>query len=66
MDSDYRNHTEAVTDAERAGPGEAAQISRVDYDAELRMHNEILRRRYGIRPRDHVLDIGCGARKDDA
>ena len=61
MDSDYWNPTKAVTDAERAGPGEAAQISRVDFDAELRRHNEILRRSYGIRPRDHVLDIGCGA-----
>src|SRR4029453_10499221 len=61
MDSDYRNHTEAVSDAERAGPGEAAQINRVDYDAELWMHNEVLRRSYGIRPCDHVLDIGCGA-----
>lgn len=36
-------------------------LSRVDYDAELRMHNEMLRRAYGIRPHDHVLDIGCGA-----
>jgi SAM-dependent methyltransferase len=35
--------------------------SRVDYDAELRMHNEVLRRAYGIAPRDHVLDVGCGA-----
>ena len=34
---------------------------RVDYDAELRRHNEILCRSYGIRPRDRVLDIGCGA-----
>jgi SAM-dependent methyltransferase len=59
MDLDDPNHTEAVTDGERAGP--SAQISRVDYDAELRMHNEILRRSYGIRSRDHVLDIGCGA-----
>lgn len=25
------------------------------------MHNGILRRSYGIRPRDRVLDIGCGA-----
>ena len=38
-----------------------APSSRVDYDAELRLHNEILRRAYGIRPHDHVLDIGCGA-----
>ena len=39
----------------------AAMERRVDYDAELRMHNEMLRRSYGIRPHDHVLDIGCGA-----
>jgi SAM-dependent methyltransferase len=30
------------------------------YDAELRQHNEVLRRACGIRFRDHVLDIGCG------
>jgi len=36
-------------------------ISRVDYDAELRKHHEMLRRAYGIRPHDQVLDIGCGA-----
>jgi SAM-dependent methyltransferase len=35
--------------------------SRVDYDAELRLHNDALRRVYGIRPEDRVLDIGCGA-----
>jgi SAM-dependent methyltransferase len=34
---------------------------RVDYDAELQRHNEILRRSYGIRRDDHVLDVGCGA-----
>jgi SAM-dependent methyltransferase len=34
---------------------------RVDYDAELRMHNEVLRRSYGIGPHDRVLDVGCGA-----
>jgi SAM-dependent methyltransferase len=33
----------------------------VDYDAELQQHNEVLRRSYGIRPGDQVLDIGCGA-----
>jgi SAM-dependent methyltransferase len=32
----------------------------VDYDAELRLHNEVLRRACGIRRHDHVLDIGCG------
>ena len=36
-------------------------MDRVDYDAELQRHNEVLRRSYGIRPEDHVLDIGCGA-----
>lgn len=30
------------------------------YDAELRRHNEALRRACGIQSRDHVLDIGCG------
>jgi len=33
----------------------------VGYDAELRRHNEALRRACGIQFRDHVLDIGCGA-----
>jgi SAM-dependent methyltransferase len=31
------------------------------YDAELRRHNEVLRRACGIQLSDHVLDIGCGA-----
>ncbi len=31
------------------------------YDAELRRHNEVLRRACGIQFRDHVLDIGCGS-----
>ena len=30
------------------------------YDAELRLHDEVLRRIWGVQPRDHVLDIGCG------
>ena len=30
------------------------------YDAELRRHNEVLRRALGVRLHDHVLDIGCG------
>ncbi len=33
----------------------------MDYDAELQLHNEVLRRACGIRPNDRVLDIGCGA-----
>ena len=32
----------------------------VDYDAELRLHNQVLRRAYGVRRHDHVLDVGCG------
>jgi SAM-dependent methyltransferase len=35
--------------------------STMDYDAELRLHNEALRLAYGIRRQDRVLDIGCGA-----
>jgi SAM-dependent methyltransferase len=33
----------------------------VDYDAELRRHNEVLRRVAAVQPHDHVLDIGCGS-----
>jgi SAM-dependent methyltransferase len=32
----------------------------VDYDAELRLYNQVLRVAGGVRPGDHVLDIGCG------
>jgi SAM-dependent methyltransferase len=32
----------------------------VDYDAELRLHNQVLRRACGVRHHDHVLDVGCG------
>jgi SAM-dependent methyltransferase len=31
------------------------------YDAELVRHTEVLRRVWAVGPRDHVLDIGCGA-----
>ena len=31
-----------------------------DYDDELRLHDEVLRRAYGVQPHEHVLDIGCG------
>lgn len=36
-------------------------MNRVDYDAELQKHNDVLRRAYRIGPNDHVLDIGCGS-----
>jgi ubiquinone/menaquinone biosynthesis C-methylase UbiE len=31
-----------------------------DYDAELRLHNELFRDGARVGPRDRVLDIGCG------
>jgi ubiquinone/menaquinone biosynthesis C-methylase UbiE len=31
-----------------------------DYDAELRLHNELFRAAARVGPGDHVLDIGCG------
>jgi SAM-dependent methyltransferase len=33
---------------------------RNDYDAELRLHNEVLRRVCDVQGDEHVLDIGCG------
>jgi ubiquinone/menaquinone biosynthesis C-methylase UbiE len=36
-------------------------VSLVDYDAELQLHNRVLRRAYGIRHGDRILDVGCGA-----
>jgi SAM-dependent methyltransferase len=32
----------------------------MDYDAELRLLNQVLRRNYALRRDDNVLDIGCG------
>ena len=37
---------------DRSGP--------VDYDAEVRRHDEVLRRACAVQPHEHVLDIGCG------
>jgi cyclopropane fatty-acyl-phospholipid synthase-like methyltransferase len=34
--------------------------NQVDYDAELRLHNEVLLQACGVGPGDHVVDIGCG------
>ena len=45
----------------REGPAAEPHATRVDYDAELRLLNEVLRSSYDIRSHDHVLDIGCGA-----
>lgn len=33
----------------------------MDYDSELRLHNEVLRQASAIRPDENVLDVGCGA-----
>ncbi len=33
----------------------------MDYDAELRLHNQVLRRACHVSRHDRVLDIGCGA-----
>jgi SAM-dependent methyltransferase len=33
---------------------------RVDYDAELRRHDDVLRRACRVQADDHILDIGCG------
>jgi SAM-dependent methyltransferase len=44
--------------------GEAERWARhvdLDYDAELRLHNERLREATDIGPTDRVLDIGCGS-----
>jgi SAM-dependent methyltransferase len=41
--------------------GSDAGASHMDYDAELGLLNEVLRRAYGIERHDYVLDIGCGA-----
>ena len=57
--------SDAVVDGERtrarATSGAEQRVHRVDYDAELQMHNEVLRRAYRIRPKHHVLGIGCVA-----
>lgn len=48
-----------MMDEEHLGPDSGA--SPMNYDAELRLLNELLRRAYGIDRHEHVLDIGCGA-----
>jgi SAM-dependent methyltransferase len=46
--------------AARHGNATANRPGSVDYDAELRLYNEVLRRACGVRRHDHVLDVGCG------
>jgi SAM-dependent methyltransferase len=40
--------------------GPRGRTSSVDFDAELRLHNKVLRRVWGVRHHDHILDVGCG------
>jgi ubiquinone/menaquinone biosynthesis C-methylase UbiE len=65
MNSDSGNSPDAFTvgalERVRHGSAPRPHASVVDYDAELRLHNERLRRSHDLRPHDHVLDIGCGA-----
>ncbi len=42
------------------GTGDRDRLGRHDYDAELRLYNEVLRRACDVRGDDRVLDIGCG------
>ena len=68
MDANDRQEPRATS---HPGPGSARdrplehRVARVDYDAELRLHDEVLRRTYNIRADDRVLDIGWN-RPDDA
>ncbi len=43
-----------------AGASAGGSPGRWDYDAELRLHHEVLRRACRVAPGDQVLDIGCG------
>ncbi|AWS48586.1 SAM-dependent methyltransferase [Streptosporangium sp. 'caverna'] len=43
-----------------AGEHGARQTDLFDYDAELRLHNELFRAAARVGSRDRVLDIGCG------
>ena len=36
------------------------QARPLDYDAEVRRHDDVLRRAWGVQPHEHVVDIGCG------
>jgi SAM-dependent methyltransferase len=63
MDSNDRQRSPASSHGDLGtvpAPPLAPGAARVDYDAELRLHNEVLRGAYGIQADDRVLDIGCG------
>ena len=50
-----------MTGLHRSDGDAAPEPAAVGYDAELRRHDGVFRRFCGVRPRDHVLDIGCGS-----
>ena len=65
---DMRRHLQGNPDRAEATTATATgvgvddpQPGALDFDAELRLHNEILRAACAVGPSDHVLDIGCGA-----
>ena len=50
--------SEPCDPSERCDPSDPSDL--FDYDAELRLHNELFRAAARVGSRDHVLDIGCG------
>src|SRR6266498_3547647 len=64
MEADHQHTVEPGSlagPAGRPGPATANRLGSVDYDAELRLHSQVLRRACGVQRHDHVLDVGCGA-----
>jgi SAM-dependent methyltransferase len=64
VDGDHQRHP-SYTDhldgaAVRHGASSEHRSAPCDYDAELRLHTEVLRRVCDVQRHDHVLDIGCG------
>ena len=50
-----------MTGLHRSAGDAGGEAAAGGYDAELRRHNRVFRRLCGVRPHDHVLDIGCGS-----
>jgi SAM-dependent methyltransferase len=48
------------TAAMRQDRASGHRASPLDYDAEVQRHDDVLRRAWGVKPHDHVVDIGCG------
>jgi SAM-dependent methyltransferase len=63
-DADHQQHPGDPDRLDSAAvPNDPASKHRpnaTDFDAELRLHNEVLRRACRIQRHEHVLDIGCG------